>query len=260
VEILIDNDFCSEPVTLDSPAFTLSEDEYDLVYKLAVNKEVKSQFSTFEKGQERTATTAEKSFYGEPSSILVMDKYIQLPSLKDYFYELPTPVNIRKKHGHDYFKFTGSQAEMSIYDPLVLIDWVAVEDVDKILALSPQLISRIEFVNAPYVKGNLIYGGILNFISVKGDFAGIDLPSSGLFINFSFLSEDDQCLSEISFEENEPDARNTVSWEPRIIIEDNEAIEFRVRIPDTPGEYMVLIRGLGSNGKVIISKRTFENR
>ena len=75
---------------------------------------------------------------------------------------------------------------MAIYDPLVMIDWVAVSDNESILGTPTQSISRIELVNAPYIKGDMIYGGIISIISKKGDFAGIDLPRNGIFINYKF--------------------------------------------------------------------------
>ncbi len=188
-QILIDNDFCSRPVHLPSPLFILNEEEMKAAYKLAVNSRITSMF------REDTMTIASPgeenntSFYGEPSEVLVMEKYIDLPTLGEYFTELPGGVKLRKVQGRKQFRFYTTQDEMSIYDPLMLVDWVAVDDIEKILAMSPLDIDRIELVNTPYVKGNITYGGIISFVSKKNDFAGIDLPTSGTFVNYSFLEE-----------------------------------------------------------------------
>ncbi|MFH1936737.1 MAG: carboxypeptidase-like regulatory domain-containing protein, partial [Bacteroidota bacterium] len=125
-EILIDNDFCSRPVNLPSPPFTLNEEEMKAAYKLAVNFRVTSKFredilvSDF---PEKENTT---SFYGEPSDVFVMEKYIDLPTLEEYFSELPVMLKLRKVQGRKRFMFYTTQVEMSFHDPLVLVDWVAV--------------------------------------------------------------------------------------------------------------------------------------
>ncbi|MBC8315035.1 MAG: hypothetical protein ISR57_07155 [Bacteroidales bacterium] len=188
-EILIDNDFCSRPVYLPSPPFTLNEEEMKAAYQLAVNSRITSMFREDIMVSNSSVEGNNTSFYGEPSEVLLMKKYIDLPTLEEYFSELTVMVNLRKARGRKQFRFYTTQAEMSIYDPLVLVDWVAVFDIDKILAMSPLYIERIELVNSPYVKGNITYGGIISFVSKKNDFAGIDLPASGTFVNYSFLEE-----------------------------------------------------------------------
>lgn len=42
---------------------------------------------------------------------------------------------------------------MSYYDPLVLVDYVAVNNQEKTLAATPASISSIEVLRLPYVKG-----------------------------------------------------------------------------------------------------------
>ncbi len=70
-----------------------------------------------------------KSFYGEPTELLVIETYIDLPTLEDYFSELAGAVKVRKSQGKKHFRFASTRPEMTIYDPLVLIDWVAVNDI-----------------------------------------------------------------------------------------------------------------------------------
>ena len=46
-----------------------------------------------------------------------------------------------------------------------MIDGVAIFDVESALAVSPRYIDRMEIVDAPYIKGNVTFGGIINLIS-----------------------------------------------------------------------------------------------
>ncbi|NTV82952.1 MAG: hypothetical protein HGA23_01450, partial [Bacteroidales bacterium] len=182
-------------------------------------------------------------FYGKPDEILVMEKYIDLPTIEEYFSELVGAVNVRKHEGRNLFRFNSNRTEMLIFDPLVLIDMVAVNDIEKVLAMSPRLIERIELVNAPYLKGNITYGGIISFFSKNNDFAGIDLPTSGTFVNYRFLAQNYCRVPEDPLPEHLPDARNTVYWDPMVRLNDEGEAEINFTVPDTPGKYVIMLRG-----------------
>jgi hypothetical protein len=159
-------------------------------------------------------------------------------------------VKVRKIKGKKHFKFYTTQGEMSIFEPLVLIDWVAVNDAERVLAMPPREIERIELLNAPYVKGNVVYGGIISFISKKNDFAGIDLPTSGTFIRYRFLEECDQKpVNDISGK-HQPDARNTIYWNPEIILNESGYAEIVVTAPETSGCYVLLVRSMPLNNEI----------
>jgi hypothetical protein len=143
---------------------------------------------------------------------------------------------------------------MSLYDPLVLIDWVAVDDIEKILAMSPQKIERAELVNALYVKGSITYGGIVSFVSKKKDFAGINLPSSGTFVNYGFLEECNDNLPLVPLSGNMPDSRNTIYWNPDIPTNNDGSADISFTAPDTPGNYIILLSKISVTGEVSSTK------
>jgi hypothetical protein len=128
-----------------------------------------------------------------------------------------------------------------------MVDLVAIDDPARILDLNPANISRIEVINSIYVKGDQTYGGIINFISLKRDFAGINLPSSGIFINYGFLTPDssesiNNQLPHI------PDTRNTLFWEPQLSLNEKDTTTLIFTAPDTPGNYLIILRGMDSDG------------
>jgi len=257
-EIFIENDFCPQPVNLSSPAFHISEKEKETAYKLALNQKITSIFlkDTISGGPEPVQN--DKPFYGEPTQVLVMEKYIDLPTLEEYFNELPVEVRVRQSQGSKHFRFYTTRTEMTIYDPLVLIDWVAVGDIDRVLAMSPAGIDRIELVNSPYIKGNITYGGIISFVSKKSDFAGIDLPKSGTFINYKFLEECSGNLPAGPLKANLPDSRNTVYWNPDLQTDQKGSVDLSFTAPDTPGIYIILLRGMNSSGEEVSIRQEFE--
>lgn len=253
--ILIDNDFCQSKVRIPTPSFHLNEMERKTAYDMALNVQISSNIN--KKVIKDTTRQIDKPFYGEPQLKLVLDQYIQLPSIEDYVTELIPILYIKKHQGKKYFKIYSTEAEMVIYKPLVLLDLVAIDDPEKILSLPPQSISYIEIINAPYVKGNNTYGGIISFFSKKGDFAGIDLPSSGIFLDFNFLSDCNNNQFSEAITKNQPDTRNTLMWEPKFSLNTNNSKTFTFKTPDTPGKYIVLLRGITNKGEVLSYKKSF---
>jgi hypothetical protein len=256
--IFIDNDFCPEPVHLPSPEFNLTEGEHETAYKMAVNQKITSVLMPDTASARSEPPQNEKPFYGEPTETLNLETYIDLPTLEDYFYELVGAVNVRKRQGSKHFMFNTTRPEMAIYDPLVLIDWVAVDDIDRILAISPREIDRIELVNSPYIKGNITYGGIISFVSKRNDYAGIDLPASGTFVNYKFFEECSMNIHSGTLPANLPDSRNTVYWDPDVQINENGLTEIIFTAPDTPGKYIILLRRMDLAGEEVIVSKEIE--
>ena len=259
VKIWIDNDFCTTPFQLPTPEFTLTEQERITAQNMAQNMQINSRFYPDSLQEIQSTNKEESAFYGQPSAVIYLDKYIQLPTLEEYFNELPSQVKVRKRKGESYFSIQSSgTANLSFYDPLVLVDWVAVDEPSKILAVSPQNISRIEVVNEDYVKGGQTYGGIISIISKKGDFAGIDLPSTGIFISYHFLDENN-CVEKNKYSAtNMPDVRNTILWKPDIPLQKSKAEKIVFTAPDTPGKYSIVFEGVTTKGEVFSVTNSFE--
>jgi hypothetical protein len=253
-ELLIDNDFCSRPVSLASPPFILTDEERAAAYKLAVNSRVSAVFRQDTLRYDSLAEGNKNSFYGKPSEILQMSKFIDLPTLTEYFTELPGMVKLKKIKGKKQFRFYDAIDEMSMYPPLMLVDWVAVNDIEKILSMAPGEIDRIELVGSLYIKGNITYGGIISFVSKKNNFAGIDLPTSGTFVNYRFLEEPSASLHAAPVSLNIPDARNTLYWDPDLAFSPEGTATVTFMAPDTPGDYWILLRKMMKNGSVVTSR------
>jgi hypothetical protein len=247
--IQVDNDFCTERLMLPAAPFGLSEQEGNRALELARNEQIIRNYNLPEKIPSEISTIDTLSFYGSPTSIINLDKYIQLPSLEEYINEFLPEVRIRKQDGKKHFMIFGANSELSIYPPLVLIDWIAVPEASKILAIPPERISRIEIVNTPYIKGDMIYGGIVSIVSRRHDFAGIDLTSSGLFIRFLFLENSKPEATGLTKSSNIPDVRNTLYWNPYVILTPGKPLEYKVSLPDNHGKFRIICRGFSISGK-----------
>ncbi len=255
-KILVDNDFCTVPVQLPSGTFTLTPQERETAYKMAVNVQLDTYYKVDSIPGDPVEAEDEQAFYGKPDDILYIDDYIQLPTLEEYFNGLPTLVRVRKHKGEKYFKVIGPQAGLNNFDPLIMVDQVAIDDASKVLGINPANISRIEVINVLYAKGDETFGGIINIISRHGDFAGIDLPSSGIFIRYAFLAEEVKAPVYSSLPLSFPDTRNTLYWDPELGLNGEGHSEVFFTVPDTPGRYLVVLNGVNLKGEV--SRQTIQ--
>lgn len=255
LKILVDNDFCSLPLNLPATLIELSAAQQSMLLSMARNKQVQEIAPVFHHMKQADKKAFTEAFYGKPIQIIQLDEYVELPSLEEYFNELPTLVKVRRKQGKKYFKVQDKDSETLVFDPLVLVDWVAIDKPEKILALSPKNIDRIEVVNEPYIKGDMLYGGIVHIISKDGYFANIDLPSTGLFIDYQFLTP----ISQLSAptEAHLPDARNTLYWNPSVEVSE-KPVTFRFQTADSPGKYQVVLQGITKDRKRFVQTITFE--
>ena len=250
-KILVDNDYCTIPVQIPSKIFTLTQQEREASLNMAVNVQLESYFRDDSVPEAVNNQNEDQAFYGKPSEILYIDNYVHLPSLEEYFTEVLALAKVRMRNGKKYFKVLGPQSGITDLDPLTLVYLVAIDNPSLVLAISPANISRIEVVNQIYVKGDQTYGGIINIISKRGDFAGIDLPSSGVFINYGFLADSSHYPRKNKPIQHFPDARNTLCWEPKVVLDKSNTAKITFTTSDTPGKYQIILNGINSKGKTI---------
>ncbi|PLX17301.1 MAG: hypothetical protein C0597_07105 [Marinilabiliales bacterium] len=258
--ILIENDFCTKPVVLPNPAFHLTNEEKNLIYSFIINNRVSDYFDQPNLPSDHSNLDSDTiPFYGKPDIMIYFKDYIGLPKLEDYFSELLSfDVRFKNLQGGKRIKILGDRPEMEIYDPLVMIDYVPIEKIEDILKLKPSNIYRIDIEKDPYLKGNVIYGGILNVLSVKNDFAGIKLPESGVFLNYKFLSNSTNHAISDKFPIQIPDSRNILYWNPRVTFNEKNEKQISFYTSDMKGIYEVHVIGIDYQGRYKCATKKFK--
>lgn len=250
LELLIDRDFNVDPLQLPSYPLELNDTLAELVTEMSINAQIAQQYypPVVQKSIEKGAVD-KRFFYGSPTATILFDDFIKLPRLEEYFTELIPQVSVKSNKGEKRLVVLGEHPDLQIYQPLVLIDGVAIFNMEAIFAVSPRLIERVEIVNAPYVRGNVTFGGIISIISRNNDLAYIDLPSSGLLVNYQMLDVplQDSILSNVA-DSRLPDVRNTLYWNPNIPLQVGDEMEFSFFTSDATGEYEILLRGIDEKG------------
>jgi hypothetical protein len=258
LELLIDRDFSSDVLQLPSYPVQLNDSLTRAITEMSVNAQVSQQYDQNQLVEMGKDSAREMLFYGKPMATVYFDDFIKLPRLEEYFIEVVPQISIRKSRGVPRFVVQGAHPDLEIYPPLVMIDGVAIFDIEAVLAVSPRLIERIEIVNAPYIRGNVTFGGIISLISKNNDLGYIDLPSSGLLVNYQMLDQPPgDALTAAITDPRFPDVRNTLYWNPGFKLDPDESGAIRFHTSDLEGEYEILIRGSDSTGKFLEKRIPF---
>jgi hypothetical protein len=124
-------------------------------------------------------------FYGRPDKTYLLDAYTRFPTMEEVFREFVFEVRARK---------SGSEFQLSVLDvpfrtyfeenPLVLLDGIPVDDMNKVMALDPLKLQKIEVVGHKYYYGSMVFTGIISLFSYKGDLAGYTLPAGAMLKDF----------------------------------------------------------------------------
>ena len=168
-------------------------------------------------------------FRGGAMTVYEMDDYTRFPTMRETIVEYVREVQIRRQDGEPVLKIVPgksfeSYSSMLGGNALVLVDGVPVSEHGRVLDLNPALLRRICIYPYDVSTGSCIYSGVVNFISFRGDMAGLQFPGRVRILDFHGVTfpvtvgaAEEDSLS--------PDYRYTRIWQPLLHLEAGEELE-----------------------------------
>jgi len=187
-----------------------------------------------------------------------MDDFVTLPTLEEVFINLVPTVEITVRRGQRSLWVMGPNSAINLHRPLIIIDNIPVFDQQAVLGINPEKILKMDVINEVYVKGNVSHGGVISIFSRNGDMAGIDLAENSYFFDYQLIKDQEiESVPVYAPGDHVPDSRNTVLWMDDVLLERGSTREISFKAPATPGDYVILIRGLAHQGSVISATARF---
>ena len=200
-------------------------------------------------------------FYGKPEIEIFLKDFIRLPAMQEIFFELTPGIRLRSTRSGFEVR-VNNPADNTVYDdpPLVMIDGVIINDLSILANLDPEIVEKIDAVRTPYLTGGLIHHGIVNVITMKGNFQNITLPDYAARLSYTFTEQLPSFASrdysdEAAIKSRIPDFRNTLFWDPLVRPDDNGKVKVEFTTSDRPGNYVINIQGITDGGKFISVKK-----
>lgn len=245
-DILIDNDYCNRNILLPYFPFFLDSLEKKVASEMIVNMQLNNSYK--ENGNTLTASN-QLPFYGSPKRVYYTEKYVQLPNLEEFIFELVTEVRTIRSQNEAYLKLLGYNQYRNL-SPLVLLDNIPVSDVNELLQIPLARIEKVEIFDQPYIVSGIKYSGVIGISTKKKDIAGIELNKNSQFFSYDLLSDGHFQLPDYSSTDTTRNIyrHNLLFWEPDIELKPDQPQTVSFYTSDSKGEYIVYIRSANAVG------------
>lgn len=279
--------------TSDNQVIAQLEGKYNKDYKLAIdNPFVKSNNKTFDKrfGFNRTTkfqlnqyhrntlvqehynnnlanyipsksidTTA---FYNKADDIYLLDDYTRFNTLEEVFREYVSTVKLTKsKDDFDIAVFDIINKRFFNNQPLILLDGLAMTDLNRLMEYDPLKIRKMEIVNKLYFLGNSTYSGVINLTTYTGKLEGFELDPKSVVLDYKGLQTQREFMPPVYDKatlSRQPDFRHMLHWDPSISTGSNGKKELSFYTSDVPGKYVIVLQGINKNGQAGYKQLGFE--
>lgn len=251
--IHIDQEYAGEPFPGRASEFRLTEQERETATRMAIRRQLSG---AFEEGGGPGAGPVEADtlifpFYGTDVQRINLDEFVALPTVEEVFINLVPNVDIQLRKEGNRFMVRNLLSPVEFYTPLVMVDDIPVFDHQAVFDLDPRSIERIDVINQVYIKGEVVYGGVINLISRERNLAGIDLPPRSYFFDFSSFESTVPFPERTGEGARTPDLRNTFFWLDELELHAGREERLTFSAPREQGTYLVLVRATAPGGEVL---------
>ncbi len=198
-------------------------------------------------------------FYGDPEISVLIDKFIELPTMEEIIAEIVPFTHISRKKGVVHIKISETESlNSNDSDLFCMIDGVPIRNHANILKIDHTKVERIDVVNLDYFIQDNDLGNILNITTVDGDMSAFAFDTrlfrqthNGYSPTFIFNNPD---YSVDSIQSSRiPDYRNLLYWNPNINFNENNEAKISFYTSDEITKYIIIVEGINSDG--IIERR-----
>jgi hypothetical protein len=212
----------------------------------------------------RVPATDSAAFYGLPDEQYRLDDFTRFKVMEEILREYVPGVQVRLRKDGFHFQVTDRlRGQFMEEAPLVLLDGVPVFNPNKIMAMDPLKVEKLEVVDRYYFQGTRRYSGIISFSTYKGDLADFPLDTRVLVQQYEGLQQQREFYAP-RYETAEqkqsrlPDLRNLLYWNPSITTNGAQARQLEFFTGDQAGRYLMVIQGLTAGGQAGSTSVSFE--
>jgi hypothetical protein len=260
IEVLIDNDFTTEPLPFHPGTLKLRPEERILASRLALHMQLQGAYlaDSGMKSSLGVLQTDPVPFYGIPEFSVRIDEFINLPNMEEVIENLVPNTYVIHRGEKTHFLIKSENPMISMFSPLVLIDHIPVFDMEVIMSIPPSKIDHIDVIPEVYVLGSVKYGGIISFTSRQADLASIKLPEGSYFFDYTaFHPALPQQRARFTGPGKIPDTRNTLFWMEHAELQAKRSLKVGFHAAAIPGSYLILFRGVSSRGEIVFGLNHF---
>jgi hypothetical protein len=258
------NPFSEQSSGLRLPEFDLSQSFKDQILSRSVDMQAQNAYFQEKNNRFRLPKIDSVPFYGEASEKYMLETYTRFIVMEEVLREYVPGVAVRIRKGGFHLMVLDEPHRLFFPEsPLILMDGIPVFDINKFMAFSPLKIKTLDVVTNRYVLGPLVFEGIINCTTYKGDLAGYPLDPRALVLEYEGLQLQREFYAPRydtpqQTQSRLPDFRNLLYWSPDAQTNDQGKHSFDFYTSDQEGKYAVVVQGITAGGQAASKTVTIE--
>lgn len=179
----------------------------------------------------------------------ILDDYDRFPTMEEEFVEIIKCVRARKDRKKGY-RITVLLEDYIRWDTpvwgesLMMIDGVPIFDHNQIMTYDPATVKTIEVYPYTFSVGETSYGGVINFVTFKGNMPSISFDDNVRIYDFKGASYP-----------MDYNGKETLLWRPLLNLAPGESVSFDC--PEAEGTINVVAEGLDLDGTPVYARKSF---
>lgn len=244
------------------PAFNLTTDMQSSLETQSLGMEVQNIYAGGKTRQFYDPKVDSSAFFGKPDKSYKLDDYTRFTTMEEVLREYIREVNVVHSQNRYHIKVISEKSFLE-GDPLVLLDGIPIFDINKVVALDPLKMRKLDVMHDRYFWQAADIEGVLSYTTYKGDLGGVELDPHAVVVDYEGLQLQRVFYSPVYETQNEiasrlPDFRNLLFWAPSINTSTQGKNQVTFYTSDQEGKYIGVIQGLTADGAAGSQYFTFE--
>ena len=233
------------------PFFIPTEVEKSEFAQLAIQRATLHKAYIEVKQEELPRAKYRYPFYGIAQSRVIPDKYVDLTDFKEIAWEILPLVKYRQIKDSTSLKIWSQELNIVLFNPMMLVDGVPVSSPASLNVLNSKSIKWIDIQPQIRCYGNMLFEGLINVQTYKGDFSEVELPLNAI------ETELEKFYNPKKDKQIQPLFRDVLYWDPYI---DPSKKVYQIDVPCSyeKGKYIAIAQSFDDKGKLNRSVFQFE--
>ena len=255
----IQNPFSEQFSKLALPPFELTPDMQKPLELQNVAMQVQNIYAGSKTKQFYEPYIDSTGFYGKPDHVYRLDDYTRFTTMEEVLREYIREVNVFHPRNRFQIRVISDKGFLE-GDPLVLLDGIPIFDMNKVLAIDPLKIKRLDVIKDRYFWGPADAEGILSYASYKTDLAGVEVDPHAVVMDYEGMQLQRVFYSPVydtdtQISSHTPDFRSLLYWAPTVKTNTGGKSQISFYTSDEEGKYIGVIQGMTADGES--GSRTF---
>ncbi len=244
------------------PSFSLNADMKKSLETQSLGMQVQNIYAGNKIKQFYDPGIDSSAFFGRPYKSYKLDDYTRFTTMEEVLREYIRELYVVRQQKRYHIKVIDEKGFLE-GDPLVMLDGIPVFNIDKVIAVDPLKVKRLDVIRNRYFWGPADAEGILSYTTYKGDLGGVELDPHAVVVDYEGLQLQRVFYSPVYETANQvasrlPDFRNLLYWTPNINTGAQGKNQVTFYTSDQEGMYIGVVQGITPNGEAGSQSFTFE--